>query len=134
MLLTLLATALISIAVSFGLAALLLDGAGDRPSADISQAVEVVYEPFIVPARGPAQREARCPRGMGATGGGAYSNAVTSTLLVLDSLPGRVSPDAAAGLPPSWRVRVANKSFTEVRAGVVAVCVALSAPPRDAAR
>lgn len=107
-----------TIALSVLLSALVIDA--DPPPSELPQGVEVVYRSFVVPAHGLARGDASCPAGKVVTGGGTYSNAVNSALLVLDSFPVRT------GGSYMWRARFSNKSATEITVGTVAVCAAVA--------
>lgn len=100
------------------LSALVIDA--DPPPSELPQGVELVYTSFVTPAYGLARGDAECPAGKVLTGGGSYSNAVSSTLLVLDSLP------VQTGKSYVWRARFSNKSAKEVTVGAVAICAAVA--------
>lgn len=109
----------LSIGASVLIASIVIDASGS--DASTPSGIEAVFVSVQVPAFAPAVVDAECPAGKVVTGGGAYSNAVRSTLLTLDSRPVPESPDSALR---SWRVRFSNRSGTEIRAGAVAICVA----------
>lgn len=115
-----------TIAASVLIASAVID---DQPApSQLPVGVQLAYKAFIVPAGGTARGEAVCPAGQVVTGGGPYTNAVNSTLLLLDSFPLPVS--GSRGQPHAWVVRFRSKALTEVGAGVVAVCVTTRSPSR----
>lgn len=123
-----------TIAASVLIATVVIDDPPKLPRSELPAGVELIYRPFIVPARGSARGDAICPRGMLATGGGAYSNAVKSMLFLLDSqpVPGKLA--GATRQPLGWRVRYSSRARTPLNAGVVAVCVSARAIERRALR
>lgn len=107
----------VSIAAAVLITAVVIDDDGS-PSGSPLAGVEMVYAPSEVAPFGLALVEASCPAGKIVTGGGTYSDAVSSTLLVLDSAP------VKHGARYAWRARFANKSGGTVPVGSVAICVA----------
>jgi hypothetical protein len=112
----------VTIGAAVLISALVIDG--DAPPAAFPDAVELVYKSGVVPARGLLRVDAHCPAGKVVTGGGTYADAVSQTLLVLDSTPVRT------GRRYAWRVRFSNKSASEIAVGSVAICAA-AAPGRS---
>jgi hypothetical protein len=104
----------VTIAAAVLISALVVD-TDDSLSGPL-QGVQMVYAPSVVTPFGLALVEAKCPAGKVVTGGGTYSDAVASTLLVLDSTPVKVGGRYA------WRARFSNKSGGTVPVGSVAIC------------